>query len=39
MDDDFLRDIRHWLRQAERRADQALEPEEPWIPLPRTPLD
>jgi hypothetical protein len=35
MDDDFFRDIRQWLRQ----ADQALEPEEPPIPLPRTPLD
>ncbi|MBB2937486.1 hypothetical protein FHX82_004559 [Amycolatopsis bartoniae] len=37
MEDEFLRDIRQWLLQ--KRVDQALEPEEPWIPLPRTPLD
>jgi hypothetical protein len=35
MEDEFLRDLRLWLLH----VDQALEIEEPEIPLPRTPLD
>ncbi|GAA5170889.1 MULTISPECIES: hypothetical protein [Amycolatopsis] len=40
MDDEFLRSVRQWLVRAElRRMEQALEQDEPLIPLPRTPQD
>jgi hypothetical protein len=43
MDDEYLRSIRHWLRAEptvpQRTGEPGQEPETPWIPLPRTPMD